>query len=182
MDTSILKGLVIGGIAATAVGAVAGYQVVESRTAYAEVLSVESLTRTERTPRLVCNEVTVSHKAPVKDPNRVTGTVVGALLGGAVGNQIGGGSGQKIATVAGAAAGGYAGNKVQQRMQDSNTYQATEQRCSTVYDRTEKPDGYQVRYRLRGVERAVHMDYDPGSRIPLKDGEPVLSRLGSVEG
>lgn len=182
MDKSMLKGLPIGGIAATAVGAVAGYRVVESRSAYADVLSVEPVTRTERTPRQVCNEVVVSHKAPVKDPNRVTGTVVGALLGGVVGNQIGGGSGQKIAPVAGAAAGGCAGDKVQQRMQDSNTYQTTEQRCSTVYDRTEEPDGYQARYQLRGVERAVHMDYDPGSRIPLKDGEPVLSRQRSVEG
>jgi len=116
----------------------------------------------------------------VKDPKRVTGAVVGAVLGGVVGNQIGDGDGQKLATVAGAAAGGYAGSKIQKRMQDGNTYQTTEQRCRTVYDTSEKPDGYDVRYKLGGEEGTVHLVHHPGKRIPVKDGELVLSKEEAV--
>ena len=180
MDNSMLKGLIIGGIAATAVGAVAGYRVIEDRTAYAEVLSVEPVVKVVSTPRQTCNDVVVTHRAPVKDPKRVTGAVVGAVLGGVVGNQIGDGDGQKLATVAGAAAGGYAGSKIQKRMQDGNTYQTTEQRCRTVYDTSEKPDGYDVRYKLGGEEGTVHLDHHPGKRIPVKDGELVLSKEEAV--
>ncbi len=103
--------------------------------------------------------------------------MVGAVVGGVVGNQIGGGDGKKLATVAGAAAGGYAGSKIQKRMQQSNTYQASEQRCQTVYDRSQVPDGYEVRYTLRGQEGTVRMDHDPGGRIPVnEDGSLVLER------
>ena len=174
MDKSMLKGLVIGGLVVTTVGAVAGYQVIEERSAYAEVVSVEPLTRTVSTPRQVCDDVVVTHKSPSKDPKRVTGAVVGAVVGGVVGNQIGDGDGQKLATVAGAAAGGYAGSKIQKQMQEGNTYQTTEQRCRTVHDKREVPDGYEVRYVLDGQEATVRMDHDPGHRIPVKDGELVF--------
>jgi uncharacterized protein YcfJ len=111
MDNSMLKGLIIGGVAATAVGAAAGYKVIETRQSYAEVLSVEPVVKVVSTPRQVCSDVAVTHKAPVKDPNRVTGAVIGAVLGGVVGNQIGDGDGQKLATVAGAAAGRLRGQQ-----------------------------------------------------------------------
>jgi uncharacterized protein YcfJ len=177
MEKSLVKGLVIGGIAATAIGAVAGYRVIENRDAYAEVVSVEPATRTETTPRQVCDDVVVSHQAPVKDPKRVTGAVVGAVVGGVVGNQIGDGDGQKLATVAGAAAGGYAGSKIQKRMQESNTYEATEPRCRTVYDKREVPDGYDVRYTWRDQEGTVRMDHKPGKRIPVAEDGTLLVSL-----
>ena len=182
MDKSLIKGLVIGGLAATAVGAVAGYKVIENRDAYAEVVSVEPVTRTVKTPRQVCDDVQVTHKAPVQDPKRVTGAVLGAVVGGVVGNQVGDGDGQKVATVAGAAAGGYAGSKIQKRMQDSNTYQTTERRCRTVRDEREVPDGYLVRYVWQGKPGTVRMDHDPGRRIPVKDGELVTGRDGADTG
>jgi uncharacterized protein YcfJ len=182
MDKSLVKGLVIGGLAATAIGAVAGYKVIGDRDAYAEVVSVEPATRTVSTPRRVCDDVQVTHKAPVKDPKRVTGAVLGAVVGGVVGNQIGDGDGQKVATVAGAAAGGYAGSKIQKRMQDANTYQTTEQRCRTVRDEREVPDGYLVRYVWRGKPGTVRMEHDPGRRIPVKDGELVTERGGADSG
>ena len=84
------------------------------------------------------------------------------MAGGVLGNQIGGGTGQTVATVAGAAAGGYAGSKIQKNMQDDNTTQTVEQRCRTVYDSAEKPDGYEVRYRLAGQEGTVRTDHAPG--------------------
>jgi uncharacterized protein YcfJ len=92
-----------------------------------------------------------------------------------LGNQIGDGDGQTVATVAGAAAGGYAGSKVQKSMQEGNTTQSVEQRCRTVYDSVEKPDGYQVRYRLGDHEGSVQMDHDPGNSIPVENGELVLN-------
>ena len=121
---------------------------------------------TVKTPRQVCGDEVVSHQAPTRDPKRVTGAVLGAVVGGAVGNQIGDGTGQTVATVAGAAAGGYAGSKIQKQMQQGNTYQTTESRCTTVYDSVQKPDGYNVRYRLDGVERTVRMKTRAASSPP----------------
>jgi uncharacterized protein YcfJ len=139
------------------------------------VLNVEPMTRTVRTPRQVCASEVVTHQAAVKDPKRVTGSIIGAVAGGLLGNQIGDGDGQTVATVAGAAAGGYAGSKVQKNMQEGNTTQTVEQRCRTVYDSVEKPDGYQVRYRLGDHEGSVRMDHDPGNSIPVESGELVLN-------
>jgi uncharacterized protein YcfJ len=173
MNKSLITGLVVGGVAVTAAGAYAGYQTMD-RGQSAEVLNVEPLTRTVRTPRQVCSDEIVTHKAPVKDPQRYTGAVIGAVAGGVLGNQIGDGNGQTVATVAGAAAGGYAGSKIQKNMQDNNTTQTVEQRCRTVYDSSEKPNGYEVRYRLDGQERTVKLDYDPGRSIPVENGLLVL--------
>jgi uncharacterized protein YcfJ len=120
MNKSLITGLVVGGVAVTAAGAFAGYQAMDNRRS-AEVLNVEQLTRTVRTPHQVCSDEIVTSQAPTNDPKRVTGAVLGAVVGGVVGNQIGHGTGQTVATVAGAAAGGYAGSKIQKHVQDGNT-------------------------------------------------------------
>lgn len=176
MNKSLITGLVVGGIAVTAAGAFAGYQAMDARRS-AEVLSVEPLTRTVRTPRQDCSDVVVTHQATTKDPKRVTGAVLGAVAGGVLGNQIGGGDGKTVATVAGAAAGGYAGSKIQKSMQEGNTTQSVEQRCRTVYDTAEKPDGYEVRYLLAGQEGIVRTDRAPGRTIPVENGKLVLTDL-----
>jgi uncharacterized protein YcfJ len=178
MNKSLITGLVVGGVAVTAAGAFAGYKALDEQR-YAEVLNVEPLTQTVRTPRQVCSDEIVTHQAPVKDPKRVTGAVIGAVAGGVLGNQIGGGTGQTVATVAGAAAGGYAGSKVQKSMQEGNTTQTVEQRCRTVYDSAEKPNGYEVRYRLGDQEGTVRMNRDPGQRIPVENGQLVLADQGN---
>lgn len=178
MNKSLITGLVVGGVAVTAAGAFAGYKALDEQR-YAEVLNVEPLTQTVRTPRQVCSDEIVTHQAPVKDPKRVTGAVIGAVAGGVLGNQIGGGTGQTVATVAGAAAGGYAGSKVQKSMQEGNTTQTVEQRCRTVYDSAEKPNGYEVRYRIGDQEGTVRMDRDPGQRIPIENGQLVLADQGN---
>ena len=176
MNKSLITGLVVGGIAVTAAGAFAGYQAMENRGS-AEVLNVEPLTRTVRTPRQVCSDEVVSHQATTKDPNRVTGTIIGAVAGGVLGNQIGDGNGQTVATVAGAAAGGYAGNRIQKNMQEGKTTQTVEHRCRTAYDSVEKPDGYSVRYRIGEREGTVLMDHAPGRTIPVENGQLVLAQL-----
>jgi len=174
MNKSLITGLVVGGIAVTAVGAYAGYQTIDQGRS-AKVLHVEAVTRTVKSPRQVCSDEIVTSKADVKDSKRVTGALLGAVAGGVLGNQIGHGDGQTVATVAGAAAGGYAGSKVQKSMQDGNTQQTVVQRCRTVYDSAQVPDGYEVRYRLGEREGTVRMDHDPGASIPVANGELVLT-------
>lgn len=175
MDKSLLMGLVIGGAVAVGAGAVAGLKLINKGADYAEVLKVTPVTKTIRTPRQECHDEQVTRQAPVKDEHQVLGTIAGAVIGGVVGHQIGGGSGRDIATVAGAAGGGYAGNRIQKNLQDRDTTTTTEQKCATVYDKSEKTVGYQVRYRLNGKEASVKMDHDPGPRIPLHDGQLDLT-------
>lgn len=176
MNKSLVTGLVIGAAVVTTGAAVANLEIFDRGPKFADVLNVEAVKETTRTPREVCRDHVVTHQAPVKDEKRIAGTVIGAVVGGVLGNQIGDGSGRKIATAAGAAAGGYAGNKVQQRMQNGNTYTTTEQRCETVYDSKEKIVGYDVRYRLGDKEDTVRMDRDPGPRIPVENGQLLLTQ------
>src|SRR5262245_39313241 len=131
--------------------------------------------KTVRTPRQACHDEQVVQQAPTRDPHQITGTVIGPVVGGVLGNQVGGGNGKKLATVAGAAAGGYAGNRIQDRMQQGDTYTTNEQHCKTVYDTHEKQVGYDVRYRLCETEGKVQMDHHPGERIPVENGELVLA-------
>lgn len=176
MDKSMIKGIAIGGIAAAAVAAsgVTGYRAITAPE-FAEVIAVKEATQTVSTPREECHDVQVQKQAPVKDENRVAGTVLGGVAGGLLGSTIGGGRGKTVATVAGAAAGGYAGNKVQENMQHKDTVASTERRCKTVTEKTKKRIGYDVTYRLDGKEDVVRLAYDPGQRIPLKDGKLDLS-------
>ncbi len=177
MNKSILTGLVAGVALASAVGAIGGYRMLSSNPgpAFATVLEIKDVISDSTVPREVCEDVVVTRQQPVKDQHQVIGTVAGAILGGVVGNQIGGGSGKKVATVAGAAAGGYAGNKTQENMQANNTYTATERKCRTVMDTHSIITGYDVRYQLGDVEGTVRMKEAPGERIPVVNGELVLS-------
>lgn len=177
MNKSMWTGIGIGAVIATAGGALAGYGLLAEKTpAYAEVLKVTEATQTVQVPREVCEDVPVSRQRPVKDQNRIVGTVTGALIGGVLGNQVGGGDGRKLATAAGAAAGGYAGNKVQQNMQAKDTYTTYERRCHSVNESKVKRLGYDVSYRLGDKTGMVRMDHHPGERIPVQDGQLVLTQ------
>ena len=176
MNKSLLTGLVLGATVATAGGVFAGYKAL-SEPKFAEVLDVQPLMETVKTPREVCHDVAVTHTREAKDQHKVAGTVIGAVVGGVLGNQVGGGDGRKVATVAGAAAGGYSGNRIQDRMQKGNTYTTHEQRCETVYDSHEKQVGFDVRYRLGDQESTVQMARHPGDRIPVEDVKLVGTGL-----
>ena len=175
MNKSLVTGLVVGAVVATAGGAVAGYKMLGHGDDYAQVVNVTPITKNVRTPRQDCHDQQVTEQAPTRDGKQVTGSVLGAVAGAVIGHQIGGGNGKKIATAAGAAAGGYAGNRVQKRMQEGNTVTTTEQHCETVYDSHKEQTGFQVRYRLDGREDTVRMDHDPGDHIPVRDGRLVTS-------
>ena len=182
MDKSMITGLVIGAVVATAGGVIAGLSLSSKDEpekpevpAFAQVINVKEITRTIQTPREVCEDIPVTRQKPVKDEHKIVGTATGAILGGLLGNQVGEGKGKDLATVAGAVAGGYAGHKVQGNMQQSNTYTTTERRCRTVTDSKTVVDGYDVSYRLGDEQGKVRMDHRPGDRIPVVDGQLVLS-------
>jgi uncharacterized protein YcfJ len=164
---------IVGALAVTAIGAIAGYRTMDAKDS-AEVVSVKQATRTVSVPRQECHNELVSTQHPTQDPNRIAGTVAGAVVGGVVGSQIGSGSGKKVATVGGVVAGGVAGNKIQEGMQERNVDQEWRQVCVTVQDTREEPAGYDVTYRLDDRQTTVRTDYDPGKRIALKNGAPVL--------
>jgi len=179
MNSSMLVGTVLGGVVATAVGAMAGYHYLAKGPEFADVLNVKTVTETYTVPREECFDQQVVHQAPVKDEHQVAGAVIGAVVGGLLGNQVGGGSGKKAATVAGAAAGGYAGKKVQEGMQNKNTYTTVERVCHTVQDKQQKVVGYDVEYKLGDSVSVVRMDHKPDARIPVKDGQLVLEVTAS---
>ncbi|PUA28310.1 MAG: hypothetical protein B0W54_17730 [Cellvibrio sp. 79] len=174
MNKSMLIGTVLGVGIATAGGAIGSYQLLKEPN-YAEVVRTTPITKQTKIPHQECRDETVVKQRPVKDENRIAGKAVGAVLGGVLGHQVGGGNGKKVATVAGAVAGGYAGDKVQKNMQEGDTYTTVEKRCKTVYETREDITGYNVIYRLKGKESNIRLDRDPGDRIPVQDGELVIS-------
>ena len=176
MDKSMIKGIVIGGIAMVAVTAsgITGYRAM-TRPVFAEVLAVKEVTEKVNTPREECHDVQVQKQAPVKDQNRVAGTVIGGVAGGLLGSALGGGRGKTVTTIAGAAAGGYAGNQVQKNMQQKDVVTTTERQCKTVVESSQRHIGYDVTYRLSGKEHVVRMAFNPGPKIPVKEGQLVLT-------
>lgn len=176
MDKSMMKGAAVGGLAMVVLAAsgVTGYRAL-TQPEMAEVVAVKEVMQTVSSPRQQCETVAVQRPAPVKDPNRIAGTVVGGVAGGLLGSTIGGGSGKTVATLAGAAAGGYAGNQVQKNMQQKDMITSTEQRCRTVQDTSLKRVGYDVTYRLDGQEGTVRTSFKPGATLPVKDGEVVTT-------
>jgi len=183
MTKSMMAGAVLGAIAVVGGGAVAGYRyMTPPEPQFAEVLAVVPVNEKIETPAKECRDVKVTHRRPVQDEHRVTGTVVGGVLGGVIGHQIGSGRGNDVATAAGAIAGGYAGNQVQKNMQRNDTYTTTSKRCKTVTKTEEKFVGYDVRYRFEGRESVVRTDYIPVNKIPVKDGQLVLANAAQANG
>ena len=172
MNKSMLAGIGIGVAAALGVAAVASMNVFNRGPQYAQVVSATPIKESIKTPRQECRNVTMTHRRPVQDENRLTGSVLGAVAGGVIGHQFGGGRGRDVATVVG----GYAGNQVQGKMQARDTYTTTEQRCKTVYDKSEKMLGYDVTYKIGDQQGKIRMDKDPGTQIPLDDnGQLILN-------
>jgi uncharacterized protein YcfJ len=176
MDKSMIKGIVIGSIVMVvlAAGADVGYKAL-TKPKFADVVAVKEITETIKTPREECQDVQVQQQAPMKDTNRIAGTVIGGVAGGVLGHQIGGGSGKTIATVLGAAGGAYAGNQAQGYLQRNDTVTSTERKCKTVYDISHKLVGYDVTYRLEGKEGIVRTSFKPGATLPVQDGQVVVT-------
>lgn len=205
MNKQLIIGLCVGGLVATAGGALA---LRDTSPKVAEVVSVKPITAAMEqefaevtrvveaadpgAPRFVqvvdaapltepgeqqevCESVVVTHQAPVKDQNQIAGTAAGAVVGGVLGNQVGGGNGKKVATVAGAVVGDIIGKKVQENHQSKQTYQTTERQCRWE----QGPDrilGYDVTYEVEGESSVIFMDHKPGKQLPLVDGKIVTNK------
>ncbi len=84
MNKSMVAGIGIGVVAALGVAAVASLNVFERGPQYAQVVSATPIKETVKTPRQECRNVTVTHRRPVQDENRIAGSVLGAVAAGAV--------------------------------------------------------------------------------------------------
>ena len=82
MNKSMLVGAVLGAVGVTAGGAVATYSLVDRGPNYAEVVAVQPVKETIKTPRQVCKDVAVTRQRPVKDQHQIAGTAIGAVVGG----------------------------------------------------------------------------------------------------
>src|SRR5262245_33193173 len=100
MNKSLVTGVLIGARVVSAGWAIAGFDLLDRKPKFADVIDVDPVSETIRTPREECADKVVTHQKPVKDERQITGTVIGAVVGGVLGHQIGDGRGQKIATVA----------------------------------------------------------------------------------
>jgi uncharacterized protein YcfJ len=186
MNASLIKGIVVGAVIATAGGAIAGYRMMEqsepSLPQFAEVISAVPATEKTEISREVCADVEVMRQEEARDKHRIMGTATGALVGGLLGNQVGGGSGKTVATVVGAAAGGYAGNKVQEKVQSGDVYMTLETRCDTVVEYQDEIVGYDVTYQIGEEQGTARMDKNPGTRVPLIDGKfPVGADAAALQ-
>jgi uncharacterized protein YcfJ len=171
MNPSMMKGVMVGGIAMVVLGASGVTYQQLTKPKFAQVVTSKEVFETVVMPREQCADVQVKKQAPVKDEHRVAGTAIGAVAGGLIGSQIGGGKGKTLATIGGAAAGGYAGNQVQKNMQQKDVVTTTERQCKTVQEKSQKLVGYNVTYRLDGKEGTVRTSFKPGDTLPVKDGK-----------
>lgn len=48
--------------------------------------------------------------------------------------------------------------------------------CLTVFDTASVEAGFDATYELDGIQKVVRLDREPGRRIPVEDGELVLSQ------
>ncbi len=177
MDRSTAIGAALGGAAVLSIGAIGSYEITKGPS-YAEVQMVTPIHQLVKTPEQICNTIPVVHQAPIRDQNRIAGTVIGGLVGGLLGNQFGRGRGNTVTTIAGVAGGAFAGNKVQQGLQDRDTYTSTEQKCHVVEKTHDTIVGYDVHYSLNGQENTIRMTEPPSrNRIPVEHGKLVLNQM-----
>lgn len=205
MNKNLIIGLCVGGLMATAGGAIA---LRDSSPKMADIVSVTPITAgmeqqyaevthveehiDPNAPRFavvtdtrailvagrdeeICENVVVAHQAPIKDEHQIAGTAAGAIVGGVLGNQVGGGNGKKAATAAGAIVGGLIGKNVQSKHQGNQTYQTTERQCR-IERGADRISGYDVTYRLDEVSNVVRLAYKPGSHLPVVNGQLITDK------
>ncbi|MGH8251412.1 MAG: glycine zipper 2TM domain-containing protein [Steroidobacteraceae bacterium] len=171
MNNTVLAGLIVGAVVVAAGSAIAVNSGFNPLQKYATVVAVEPAFDTNRVPRQVCGDEALTAQS----------TVPGSAPGGG-----------PTAAVAGPPAGGVAADKpavpakpgADKPAQQGNTEPepegtgdaAAEGDCVMVYDTESVPAGFDVTYELDGVQRVVRMERKPGERIPVEDGELVLSQ------
>lgn len=153
-NNTIIAGVIVGGAVLAAAGAIAynsGYNPLQQ---YATVVSVAQAYDTTHTPRIVCgDEATLAAaQAAASAPAPATATPDFAPA-----------APPAPAASAEPAATGKDGDEAAPR-------------CLTVYDTASVESGFDVTYELDGVQKVVRMDRNPGPRIPVEDGELIVSQ------
>lgn len=168
MNNTVLSGIIVGTVALAAAGAVmvnSGYNPLQK---YATVVSVEPAFDTVRTPRPVCGDAatlaqaqarasaTAGPEAPAPSTHDASSPTPTAPAADAALSET-----QANAALA----------KPDAKPGESGTPQ-----CVVVYDTASVDAGFDVTYELDGQQKVVRMDRDPGKRIPVEDGELVLTQ------
>jgi uncharacterized protein YcfJ len=161
MNNTVLAGIIVGGVVLAAAGSIlasSGYNPLQK---YATVVSVAPAFDTTRTPRQVCGDEAVLAQA--------------TMTAGA--------AGAAAPTPAPAPAPAQAEKpepapaaKPGETGETGETGEAdTSAECVVVFDTRSEQAGFDVTYELDGAQKVVRMERDPGKRIPVEDGELILS-------
>lgn len=145
---TLLSGIIVGGAALAGASAIAFNSGYNPLQEYATVVSVEPAFEQTQTPRIVCGDEATLAAAQA--------TPAGALT----------------APAAEPAAPPQAPGEAATTAADDDAIP----QCKTVFDTRQVESGFDVTYELDGMQKVVRMDRNPGSRIPVEDGELVLSR------
>ena len=153
MNNTVLAGIIVGAVALAGAGAILANSSHNPWQQYAKVVSVEPAFDVTRTPRQVCgDEATLAREASMS-------------------------SGADAAAPAAPAASPSAETAEAPAPTDGKKEAGAvaETDCLVVYDTRSVAAGFDVTYELDGSQKVVRMDHDPGNRIPVEDGELVLS-------
>jgi len=147
MNNSALAGIIVGAVVLAAAGAIFAKSDYNPLQKYATVVSVEPAFNTTRTPREVCGDEATLAQSPNPGENQAAPKPAEPKAAPAA----------KPADAAKAEGAAEAGS------------------CLVVYDTSSVQSGYDVTYELDGIQKVVRMDRNPGTRIPVEDGELVLT-------
>lgn len=155
MNNTVLAGIIVGGVVLAAAGSIlagSGYNPLQK---YATVVSVEPAFDTTRTPRQVCGDEAALAQAtmPADAPAAPTPPAPASAPAQT----------EKPEPAAAAKPG------------ESGEADASPE-CIVVFDTRSEQAGFDVTYELDGAQKVVRMERDPGKRIPVEDGELVLSQ------
>lgn len=158
MNNTVLAGLILGTVVVVGAGAVAASSGFNPFQKYATVVAVEPAFDTNQIPRQVCgDEATIAAATAAATAGSMPPAAPPATL--------------PETTPPQAAA---KGDKSAQSAKPGETPIDT---CVTIYDTEQIAAGFDVTYELDGVQSVVRMDRDPGKRLPVEDGEIVVSLL-----
>jgi uncharacterized protein YcfJ len=144
-----LAGLILGTVVVVGAGAVAVNSGFNPWQKYATVVSVEPAFETNQVPRQICGDEATIEAATT--------------------------AGMPPAPVQ--AAPPQAPVKEEKPAQSGKSGKTPEETCVVIYDTESIAAGFDVTYELDGVQKVLRMDRDPGERIPVEDGQLVLSQL-----
>ena len=167
MNNTIVSGIIVGGVALAAAGAImvnSGYNPLQK---YATVVAVEPAFDTVRTPRPVCGDAETLAQAQAQAEAQAGATAAPGAPAAAVADTA-------VPAAQPAAAPGQtpaAKTEAKPGEGESETPQ-----CVVIYDTSSVDAGFDVTYELDGQQKVVRMDRDPGKRIPVEDGELVLTQ------